>query len=145
MWLIYLPILSDQSMYREIGWTWMALTLTNYLHQEVIYPLIFKFGQNVNLTFDLGDLGWHWPWLISFPKGATWTIYDEIWSKMSIWPLIWGDLDLWPLTLTCEGAVHLDKLIYFVWSRYHQYSLKYGQKGRFDLDLGWPWVTLTQY
>ena len=138
------------------------------------------------LTLD--DLGWPWPLTLTFGvaghshkpngfclKSIRW-IFIEIWPKRSIWPWPWvtlDDLDLWPQFMQ---VIHTS-LMTFVWSQYHQYSLKYdqkvdltltlddldlwpyplvvqiihtslmafiqpnGQQGRFDLNLGWPWMT----
>ena len=99
--------------------------------------------KNGYLTFDLG-----WPWMtltLTWTKfehqGVIWSIYVEKLSKMPIWPLTLGDLDLWPWPLVVQ-FIHTN-LMAFVWCQCNQYSLKYGQKCRFDLDLGWPWMTLT--
>ena len=59
--------------------------------------------------------------------------------------------DLWSrmtLTLTLKCKVHWYKANGFCLELIQsiiQYSLKYGEKGRSELDLEWPWITLTLF
>ena len=139
----------------DLGWPWPWLILCTRVSYN---QYMLKYGQKMSIwPLTLDDLGWPWPLTLTFGVGGhshkpngfclesiRW-IFIEIWPKRSIWPWPWvtlDDLDLWPWPSVVQ-VIHTN-LMAFVWSRYDEYSLKYGQKGQFDLDLGWPWpLTLT--
>ena len=132
-----------------IGWFSQSICL---LFGFSIINIGWNMVKHVDLTLTLCDLGYPWPLTLTF-QGVVYS--DKAYVFLGVYNINIGrnmvknvDLTLalgelewpWPLTLTFQGALHWYKTIVFCLSFYGQYRLK--QKCKFDLDLGWPWMTL---